>query len=348
VRTFLGLEPDGSGAEPGRLLQRWLDTVVSVPAIAVPLDLPGLPYHRLTVLSGRLEAAIREMIALRRGGAPAGGDVLSRLTGAGNAGDPALSDDELVGATSFLFMAGHATTASALTWALFLLCATPSVLADLVDELDGTLRGDPPDLRRLGRLDLLDRVVKESLRLLPPVTWWSRVSAAPCRLGRYDVPAGAHVAYSAYITHRRPELYPRPARFRPDRWLTCTPGPYGYLPFSGGPRTCLGSGFAVLEIKLVLAVILQRWGLALRPGQRVDPGGLVVSAPRRGLLVRPVPRGVDVGPPDIRGGIRAVVDLDAGAPTGRASGKKPAAAPAARVTAEEPTLPRNPRPWGST
>lgn len=308
VKALLGLQPDQEGLGMSRLLQQWMDAVFSVPALALPLNLPGLPYHRLQVLSGRLEEAIRDIIARRRAGGTDHNDVLSRLTKANDDGT-VLTDDELVGQTAFLFMAGHATTASALTWTLLLLCAAPSVLQDLLDELDGALHGTAPDLAQLAGLELLDRVIKESMRLLPPVMWWSRVSTAPVALGPYRLLAGTHVIYSSYITHRLPELYPRPRRFLPERWLTNSPGPYEYLPFSAGPRMCLGSGFAMLEMKIVLATLLQRWGLTLRAGRRVDLGGLMVSQPKRGL---PVTLGRPTDPIkkiEIYGNIRAIVDL---------------------------------------
>jgi len=113
------------------------------------------------------------------------------------------------------------------------------------------------------------------------------------------------------MTHRLPELYPDPDKFRPGRWLTLDPGPYEYLPFSGGPRTCLGSGFAMMEMKLVLAVLLQRWRLDLRSGTKIDRGGLMVSRPKNGLpvtLARPVGRAPDI---ELRGNICGMLGLEA-------------------------------------
>lgn len=277
VKTLLGLEPERA-AGVSALLQEWMDRVFSVPVMALPLDVPGLPYHRLQVLSGRLEGTVREIIARRRE-RPEATDVLSRLAGT------ELTDDELIGQAAFLFMAGHATTASALTWTLLLLAAHPEVARDLRDELAGTLRGAPPRAADLERLPLLDRVVRESLRLLPPVMWWGKVASAPCTIGPYAIDAGATVAFSPFVTHRRPELYPRPDRFEPERWAATEPGPYAYLPFSAGPRTCLGAGFAMLETRLVLANLLTRWRPDLPPGARVDRGGLMVSQPKHGLPV---------------------------------------------------------------
>jgi cytochrome P450 len=309
VKTLLGLEPDDGGRAIGRLLQDWMDAVFSVPALALPLDLPGLPYHRLQLLSDRLERVVRDLIR-RRLAEPAGGrDVLARLARAGEDGTR-LSDQELVGQTAFLFMAGHATTASALTWTMLLLCTHPGVLRDVADELDGALGGSVPDVSRLAALPLLERVVKESLRLLPPVTWWGKVSTAPFELGPYRLRAGTTVVFSPYVTHRVPNLYPEPDRFSPNRWLTCDPSPYEYLPFSAGSRGCLGAGFAMLELRLVLAMVLQRWRPQLRPGIRIDRGGLMISQPRHGLPVTLAPASGRGHVVSLRGNIRAVVDLN--------------------------------------
>jgi cytochrome P450 len=312
VRTMLGLDPEQEGQRTGRLLQRWMDAVFSVPAMALPVDVPGLPYHRLQILSDQLDRAVRAMIEARRGGTGDGRDVLSRLTAANDDDGTRLTDDELIGQTAFLFMAGHATTASALTWTLFLLGTHPGVQRDVVDELTGALHGATPDVSQLAALPLLDRVIRESLRLLPPVMWWSKVCAAGCELGPYELEPGTHVVFSSYITHRLPELYPQPAAFRPERWLTCDPSPYEYLPFSAGPRSCLGAGFATMEMKIVLATVLQQWQPRLPHRVRVDRGGLMVSQPKGGLparLARPDGRAPGI---EVAGSIRSLVELGSG------------------------------------
>jgi cytochrome P450 len=310
VKTLLGLDPGGIGSDMGQLLQDWMDAVFSVPALALPVDLPGLPYHRLQVLSGRLEEAVRGLIRQRRADPSSARDVLGRLTQADDEQGARFTDDELVGQTAFLFMAGHATTASALTWTLLLLCAHPEVSRDLADELGGVLGGAVPDAEKLTALPLLDRVVRESLRLLPPVMWWGKVSTRAFDLGPHQLAAGTQVIFSPYITHRLPELYPDPDDFRPDRWLTLEPGPYEYLPFSAGPRSCLGFGFATMEMKLVLAVLLQKWRPELRTGIKIDCGGLMVSQPKNGLpvtLAGPRGQAPDI---EVRGNIRELVRLD--------------------------------------
>lgn len=308
VDTLLGLDPARGGRDVHRLLERWIALVFSVPALLLPVPLPGLPYHRLLALSTRLEAEIRALIAHKRAAADHD-DVLSMLLRAHDETGACLTDDELVGQTNFLFMAGHATTTSALSWTLFLLSQHPDVAAGVADELDRALAGRLPTVDDLPELPLLEAVIKESMRLLPPVLWWSRVSTAPCTLGPYAVAEGAHVVYSAFITHRLPACYPEPERFLPERWRTCEPGPFEYIPFSAGPRMCLGATFAMVEMKLVLATLLSRFRLAPLPGSRVDHGGLMLSTPRPGLPMRVYRQDRSLVRVPVRGSIHRVVDL---------------------------------------
>ncbi|GGM54553.1 cytochrome P450 [Longimycelium tulufanense] len=308
IKTLLGLEPDRAGTQVSRLLQDWMDSVFSVPAISFPVNLPNFPYRRLLELSEQLERDVRAVIARRRSSGPGGTDALSRLMHAEEDEAP-LTDDELVGQTTFLFMAGHATTASSLAWTLLLLSTHPGILRDVLDEVDGVLGHGTPDASTLPALPLLERVIKESLRLFPPVAWWSKVSMEDTELGPYRLMQDAHVIFSPYVTHRRPELYPRPNRFHPDRWLTGNRDPFEYLPFSAGPRMCLGSGLAMMEMKLVLAVLLHHWRLVLYPRLRVDRGGLMVSQPKHGLPALVRSRCEPVRAVEILGNVRRMVDL---------------------------------------
>jgi cytochrome P450 len=310
VKTRLGLDPDREGKPIRGLLERWMSSIFSPAVLLLPLDLPPLPYHRLLRLSDRLEGEIGALIARKRAGGEDQGDMLSKLIETHDEDGVRMTYEELIGQTTALFVAGHDITARALTWTLFLLSQHPPILSDLLDELGGQLHGAAPRSDQLGDFPLLEAVIKESMRLLPPVTWWSRVSQAPAPLGPYTLPAGARVIVSHAVTHRLPDLYPRPDRFLPERWFGLTPGPYEYIPFSAGPRACPGAASAMMEMKLVLAAVVQRFRLDLPPGSRVDCGGLMLSAPRRGLPM-------DLGDRDRRcqktavsGNIRALVDLD--------------------------------------
>jgi cytochrome P450 len=309
VKTRLGLDPAQEGAAMCYLLERWISMVFSIPALLLPFDIPGLPYRHLLALSERLEREIGVIVEQKRTAGFDQGDVLSMLLQVHDEDGARLTDEELIGQITTLFVAGHDITARVLAWTLFLLSQHPHVMADLLDELDGKLHGSPPMAGQLGELPLLDGVIKESMRVLPPVLWWSRSSTAPCQLGPYSLPKGAKVSVSHYITHRRPDLYPQPNKFLPERWRIITPGPYEYIPFSAGPRACPGMAVAMMEMKLILSILLQRYRLMLPPRTRIDHDGLMLSAPKQGLPVLLVPQDRLFIKSDVRGNIRAMVDL---------------------------------------
>jgi cytochrome P450 len=223
-----------------------------------------------------------------------------------------LTEDELIGQANLLFLAGHETTANALTWTLFLLSQHPQVLADLHDELSGKLHGDPPTVEQMAELPLLERVIKESMRLLPPVPLGSRTATKPTELGPYLLPQWTEIVFSQYHTHHAADLYPEPERFRPDRWLGLNPSAYEYIPFGGGPRLCVGAAFAMMEMKVVLPLLLQRYRLELVPGARIDRFVNMTMAPKYGMpmVVRPQDREFARGKTAVHGDVREMVELD--------------------------------------
>ncbi|HLL53820.1 MAG TPA: cytochrome P450, partial [Myxococcaceae bacterium] len=256
TQVLFGIEDEREVASMGTLMADWLLQFTNPWAQLLPFDKPGLPYRRLMRLSARGEAAIRELIARKRAQGADGNDVLSMLLQARDEEGGAFTDAELVGHTNILFVAGHETTTNAMTWTLLLLDQHPEVQAALVDEIDGVLRGGAPTLEQLEAMPLLDRVIKESMRLIPPVPVGFRISTAPFELNGYGFDAETTVYYSPYITHRQPDLYPEPNRFLPDRWLQGEPPVYGYIPFINGPRRCIGATMATMELKLLLPMIL--------------------------------------------------------------------------------------------
>ncbi len=182
----------------------------------------------------------------------------------------ALTEDELIGHINILLTAGHETTANALSWTVFLLSQHPQVMRQVYDELNFVCQGNPPTVEQIGHLQVLDRVIKESMRVLPPVTIGSRVTVAKTTVDNYELPVGTEVVFSHYHTHHDPLIFEQPARFMPDRWLTIDPTPYQYLPFSAGTKMCIGAPFALMEIKITLAMMLQRFRFALQERHRVD------------------------------------------------------------------------------
>lgn len=313
-KTLFGSDIGESGGSIGKLLYEALGLIGKAGNSLLPFDLPGLPYHRFLNLIAQLDDEMRAMIARKRESGSNDPDVLSMLLQARDAESGiALSEDELLGHVGVLFAAGHETSANALTWTLFLLSQHPEVAADLLDELQSVLQGEAPTVDQLQQLPLLERVIKESMRVLSPVPWNGRVTSKATELGGYALPAGTEVLVSIYQTHHMPELYPDPEAFNPQRWETIEPSPYEYNPFSTGPRLCIGAGFAMMEIKLVLAMLLQRNRLQFLPQVRIDRRGVIVMAPRYGLpmMVHKQDRQFAQGVGGVRGNVREMVKLPA-------------------------------------
>jgi len=308
-RTLFGVDAERDADSVGRLIHRWMALIESGAVFLLPKDWPGTPFRTLLTISAQLEARILAMIEQKRVNPAAHHDVLAMLIQARDDDGAGMTDEELIGQASVIFVAGHETSSNALTWTLFLLSQHPQILADVQDELAGELRGGAPAAEQLGRLPLLEWVIKESMRLLPPATFMMRNTAAPTQFGPYMVPAGANLTVSPYITHRLPELYPNPQRFTPERWATISPGTYEYIPFGAGPHMCIGSTFALMEIKIVLAMLLQRNRLALAPGARVDRRVTITMSPRHGMPMIVAPRDQRITPGQVRGNIREMVDF---------------------------------------
>ncbi|HNP74001.1 MAG TPA: cytochrome P450 [Kouleothrix sp.] len=308
-RTLFGVDAAGDADSVGRLIDSWMATLESGGVLLLPRDLPATPFRKLLRLSDQLEARVQAVIARKRASPAGQPDVLSMLIEARDDDGVALTDEELIGQASLVFIAGHETSSNALTWTLFLLSQHPRILAELCDELAGVLRGGAPTVEQLARLPLLDRVLKESMRLLPPASFMMRYTTRPAQLGPHTLPAGATVTVSPYITHHSPALYPDPQRFDPARWERIAPGTYEYMPFGAGPHMCLGSTFATIEIKIVLALLLQRYRLELAPGARIDRRVKITMSPRWGMPMHVLPQGSLPRPVRVRGNVRQMVEL---------------------------------------
>ena len=306
VKTLFGLYDEAELDRVGGLLRKLIDLSSSPLFFIAPFDVPGLPYHTLLRLGQDLEAFILSAIAQKRS-RPDDTDVLAAMMHVRDEDGSKLSDDEMIGHAFALFVAGHETTSNALAWTVFLLNQHPRVAADLMDELDSVLHGEPPTLEQLGRLPVLEGVIKESLRLLPPAGLGMRVTAEPTELGGYALPKGTTVIYSELVTHRLPELYPEPDRFKPERWATINRSTYEFLPFSAGPHMCIGWAFAMQELRIVLAMLMQRYRLALVPGTKL--GVDIRMTPRPAMPMRIYPQDRQFQRASVRGNIHNLVDL---------------------------------------
>lgn len=323
LRCMFGLDPR-DGAQIAELESKMLDAVTSPLTIALPLQIPGTPYHALVRAAEQMRSYLLELLARKRGQAAEQGDALSLMLQANtleaNEDGAQLSDDELLANVHTLFVAGHDTSAHTLGWTLLLLERHPEMFAELLDELDTELGGAAPRVDQLDRLVVLDRVVKESMRLIPATPMlFTRVLAEDAQLGGVSLPAQANVVLSPYVTHRDPALYNRPQRFMPSRWARIQPTPYEYLPFGAGARTCLGMGFASQLLRLVLPMIVQRFNFALAPGAVIDRKVRgIVTAPKHGLpmAISKQDRVFSCGNA-IAGDIHEMVEFGPGRATGR-------------------------------
>ncbi len=271
---LFGVDEPDFAVRIGSMIDRWVHMNHKTGMGAMVSDEKFLDcYEDLLALADELESDIQEMVALRRTPDPASDDVLSLLLRAAES-DTAVGD-KLTGHITLLFAAAHLTTAHTFSWTLFLLAQHPQVMAELFAELDTHVAGSTPQAGEVAQLSVLDRVLRESMRLLPASGYSQRIAAAPTQLGPFHLSRGATVIFSQYITHHRGDLYAEPHRFLPDRWKTISPSAYEYLPFGAGPRMCIGAPLAIMELKTALAMILKRFRLTMQANSTVD--GRIIS-----------------------------------------------------------------------
>ncbi|MEL6535489.1 MAG: cytochrome P450 [Bacteroidota bacterium] len=310
MRCMFGLRVKEEALALGQMSLDFLTQAVNPAVMAFPVNIPGTPYRKFLDFCGRFENKFIELIEARRASDVAPTDVLGMLIEAADDKGTRFTNEELVGQTGLLFVAGHETTAFTLIWTLTLLSQHPETYHKLQEELE-PLQGEAPDNEKLRELSYLDAVIKESMRLLPATpNMFMRRGIDPFTLGGYDLPSGAKVILSPLITHRMPELYANPLSFRPERWETIKPSVYEYMPYGAGPRMCLGMGFADLEIRLALAMILQRWRVALPQGTTVDAKVRgITMGPKKGYTANLYPTAAEPAVNPIGGNLRELVSF---------------------------------------
>jgi cytochrome P450 len=235
-----------------------------------------------------LDDVVLGLIAERRRGGGPTGDLLAMLM---EAKDPetgeGMSDAQLRDEVMTIFLAGHETTANALAWTVVLLGRAPEVERRVVDELQAVLGGRAPTMADVPKLPYLGMVLKESMRLYPPVWTLARrvVEAETVRGVTFE--KDALVFLCTYALHRHPGFWSDPEAFDPSRWAPGAPPPPkgAYLPFSTGQRKCIGDTFATVEATLILATVLSRVHLALVPGQTFEPEPVITLRPKGGVQV---------------------------------------------------------------
>ena len=276
LRAVFGLDP-GSRLDTVRdLLTRNLE-LGAHPASMVPFLQRGRRWEEFTRRHDESEALLFELIDERRAD-PNGDqrdDVLAMLLAARHEDGSPMSKQELRDELMTLLVAGHETTATALAWAVERLVRHPDKLGRLRDEVAA------------GEDAYLDAVVHETLRLRPVLPIVVRRLTEPVEIAGHLLPAGASVTPCIYLIHRRPDVYPEPARFLPERFIDSPPGTYTWIPFGGGVRRCLGASFALFEMKAVLSVVATRARLrATRPAsERISRRAITLTPSRRTEVV---------------------------------------------------------------
>ena len=282
------------------------------PVTAIPLNLPGMPYRRLQKLSEQLGSLFHAELSSKKEEPAGQRDFIAAVLQARSGEEGSLEDSAILGNMAALFFAGHDVPAMALIFALVLLDQHPGYRQELQEEIDASLGSAAPTYQDLWEMPVLDRTVKECLRTLGPALLVFRRTLVPTELGGYPLPAGVEVLLSPHMTHRDPELFAEPRRFRPERWDTSpAPSPFAFLPFSRGSRRCLGASFAMLELKCMLVRLLQRFHLEIEPGSRLELAYTFTINPRGPLRARVHDRhhGLATEPRPIGGELPKLVDL---------------------------------------
>ncbi len=235
----------------------------------------------------RLDRIIYDIIRQRRASGRDAGDLLSMLLHAQDEDGSRMTDRQLRDEAMTLILAGHETTAIALSWTWYLLAQHPEVEAKLLAELCQVLGGRSPRVQDLPRLPYTEMVVKESMRLYPPAYAMARIALEDCEMGGYRVHAKASLVMSQWVMHRDPRYYEEPERFNPERWVNGLEKrlpKFAYFPFGGGPRLCIGAPFAMMEAVL-LATIAPRFRLSLAPDHPVEILPTITLRPKHGIHV---------------------------------------------------------------
>jgi cytochrome P450 len=272
---LFGLDEPQLALELGDMIAEWVSMNDALGAGAlVPNETFSQRYEELLAYAGRLEEEILRMIRHRRDSQQFGHDVLSILVRTHNE-EGSLTDEELVGQAAVLFSAAHMTTAHSLAWTLLLLAQHPTVMQRLLIEWQRNDGESFQDSAPHGEswedgettaegglsLSLLERVLKESMRLLPASAYSQRINVEAVELGPYRLARGTGIVFTPLVTHRLPQIYSDPNRFLPDRWLTLRPSPYAYHPFGAGARMCIGGPLALGIMRVALRRILSKFRL---------------------------------------------------------------------------------------
>jgi cytochrome P450 len=290
-RTLFGVDLDATEPGVGQAMVEALRLVSerAMGLVAAPLAVPTRRNRRLRRAVAVLDGFVGRIVSARRAGGAAGSDLLSILLEARDEeSGRRLTDRQLRDEVLTFVLAGHETTALALTWAWHLLMQNPAAEERVRAEVAATLGTGPPGLGHVPALGYLRMVLEEAMRLYPPLWAFPRQAIAEDRLGTHRVPPRAVLALVPWVTHRLPKVWDDPERFDPERFApehVRARSRFAHVPFGGGPRVCIGSELAMLEAAITLAMTAQRYRLRPVPGRTVVPEARTTLAPRGGLWV---------------------------------------------------------------
>ncbi len=287
IRAVFGFENDGTGAELRELLKNLfalyssrLGTLFSLPAMQIDAG-RWSRWGRAVRLMRQIDAILcAEFARRRKEGVEGRADVLSTLLSARYEDGQPLPDNVIRDEMYTLMLAGHETTAATMAWIVNRLVTRPDVMERARAEIFSVLDGKQLDASHVGKMKYLEAVINETMRLDPVVPNIGRGLKRPMTIARCQLPAGVTIAPCIYLVHRRPELWPNPTQFNPDRFLESRQTPYTFFPFGGGPRRCLGAAFATYQMKIVIAEMLSR--VELKKVDRYE-----AHAIRRGIAFAP-------------------------------------------------------------
>jgi cytochrome P450 len=257
-----------------------------------------------------MERVVRHVIKRKREAGLTGHDILSILIRMHEEDPERLSEDELIGHTTTMFRGGYNPSGMALYWTIFLLSQHPDEMTKVLRELEELVKGDIPTEQEVERMPYLEGALKEAMRLFPAGTWTGRLAMQDFTLDSHAFSRGTWVLMSPYITHRIPELFPEPYAFRPERWLSIHPSAYEFMPFSGGPRYCIGTSLAMMQLKIALTILLKRFRFTLKPGTTVDCVGFNSIRPKHGLPMFLGNPDQKLRPVALKGNVRKIVHFD--------------------------------------
>ena len=289
AKTLFDADVEGDAQEVGKSLELLLEIGANFRrTIFVPHWLPTPTNLRVRREVKQIEKILYRIIAEQRASGRDAGDLLSMLLSAQDEDGSRMTDRQLRDETITLFLAGHETTASTLSWTWWLLARHPAVEAKLHAELDAVLGDRAPTLDDLPKLRYTGHLITESLRLYPAAWGMARLVVEDHEIAGYAVTKGMGVAMAQWVVHRDPRWYDAPEEFRPERWeddlLKRLPR-FAYFPFGGGPRQCIGNAFALMEAALILATIARKFRFLLVADHPVVPLASITLRPRHGVRV---------------------------------------------------------------